>query len=266
MEQAGFFWNGSQYAAANGIQQSVRKQLLDSIAFREGMRVLDAGCGNGDLTFQLGERVPNGHVTGIDLSASMIQACMEGLQLRGEVPVEFRVEGIQQLTDENEFDLVFSNSMLHWVTDLPDAARRFYRALKYGGSIAVQFPLLNERHPLVAYAGRAIRELGLQARYRDWRFPWYVPACAEDFAEVLTRAGFRHVAVFPRSNRFPFHSPEEAFLHFQSVGLSLYTAPLSGEEPHTLMEQVKADLRRDFPETVTLMYERLFAYGQKARE
>ena len=38
------------------------------------------------------------------------------------------------------------------------------------------------------------------------------------------------------------------------------------EEPHTLMEQVKADLRRDFPETVTLMYERLFAYGQKARE
>lgn len=264
MGKGTFSWNGNQYSAVNGIQESVGEQLLDSITFRKDMKVLDAGCGSGNLTFKIGERVPSGHVTAIDLSESMIKKCNEEVKLHPKNNIEFKVDGINDITFENEFDILFSNSVLHWISDINDAAERFYKALKYRGCIGLQFPLLNERHPLVSYANRAIQELKVQGNYDNWKFPWYVPKSPQSFAKVLRKAGFSNVDVSLKSNQFQFSSGEEAFLHFQSVGLNLYTAPLADHMKNVFTEQVKSDLERDFPGTVTLEYERLFAFGEKS--
>lgn len=182
-----FNWNGETYSSSNGIQTSVGERLIHTIAFFPDMSVLDAGCGSGNLSFLLAEKVPKGNVIGIDSSESMIQQAEKALVEQDVRNLEFHLCGINEIDYSNQFDLVFSNSVLHWVIDIEDGLRRLFRALKRNGMIEVQFPMLNVEHPLVRYARRAIHELGLMDYYDRWSFPWYVPESKEHFFEELKK-------------------------------------------------------------------------------
>lgn len=258
-----FKWNGAEYSSANGIQTSVGGRLIESTAFLPDMSVLDAGCGSGDLTFLLARKVPCGHVTAVDLSESMIQQAEKSLKTQALRNIEFHVCGVNELEYENKFDLVFSNSVLHWVTEIEDCIARFYRALKHGGILRVQFPLLNAEHPLVSYAERAIRELGATERCAKWSFPWYVPSGGEQFVRLLKDSGFADAEAAPESGMFSFPSADAVYKHFDSVGLNLFAAPLGEREKEAFPGRVRSDLREDFPTGAELRYERIFAKAIK---
>lgn len=74
------FWNGeaaekwvTQQRAFDALMQPVLDVLLQRAALSEGARVLDIGCGTGQSTLEAARRVgPAGHVTGIDISAPML--------------------------------------------------------------------------------------------------------------------------------------------------------------------------------------------------
>src|SRR5260370_36046982 len=81
---------------------------------REGFeRILDLGCGDGEHSGRLALRVPKGFVLGIDSSLSMISAALTCARTN----LAFRLQDINQLDYEQEFDVIFSNSALHWVKE-----------------------------------------------------------------------------------------------------------------------------------------------------
>ena len=79
----------------------------------------------------------------------------------------------------------------------------------------------------------------------------------------MSDAGFQEVVYRKERNLFRFESAEAVYLHFKSVGLELYTAPLSEDLKEKFMRRLMLDLEQDFPESVSLHYERIFAYGRK---
>lgn len=258
-----FSWNAEEYSKANSIQNSAGERLIRSAAFLPGMSVLDAGCGNGSLTFCLAGKVPQGRVTGIDSSASMIQKAKSAMRDQVVKNIEFRLCGINEIEYREQFDLVFSNSVLHWVSDIKDGLLKLFTALKRNGILKVQFPLLNKEHPLVRYAAGAIRELDLADHYDGWVFPWYVPESSEEFIRKLKDSGFTDIKVTPAADDFSFASANEVFQHFHSVGLDLYAAPLSITERKEFFDCVMHDLKRDFPDEVSLRYERIYAEARR---
>ena len=169
--------------------------------------------------------------------------------------------GIGGIEYEQEYDVVFSNSVLHWVTEIEDAVRRFYRALKQDGIIRLQFPLLNAGHPMVRYAMRAGRELGFTEHFIREPFPWYVPDSKDEFLKVLAEAGFRDELVSLESNVFTFPSADAVYQHFASVGLDQFSAALDEKNKADFLVQVQQDLLSDFPNRAELLYERIFAYA-----
>lgn len=257
-----FQWSGRQYSVANGLQAQIGEQLLNSISFADDAKVLDAGCGSGNLTFAIAERVPNGHVTAIDLSESMIEQCKAESGKKKTDNISFQVRGINDIDYREEFDVIFSNSVLHWVRNMEDAAGRLHRALRSGGMAALQFPLLDARHPLISYANRAMEEMQITERYAGWEFPWYVPA-AEEFRKILFHAGFHNIEVFETAHIFQFENAEAVYRHFQSVGLKLYADALPENIREKYMNTVLEDIRSDFSENADLTYRRLFAYAGK---
>ena len=254
-----FLWDGDMYSSVSDIQETIGNELLGRTKISENDYVLDAGCGAGNITFKIAKMVKNGLVTGIDSSDSMIKKCNETIFIEKIQNVEFQVADITEITYINRYDIVFSNSVFHWIRDSRKALELLFRALKSTGSISIQFPLLNNNHPLVHFANQVIAELGIEAFYVDWRFPWYVPI-KQDFESIMLDTGFRNVVLKEVSKTFKFESANQIYAFFDSVGLQLYLDSLKKDEAELFRTTLLKLINESKHE---LAFERLFAFAHK---
>jgi len=166
--------------------------VLELLAPAAGERVLDLGCGDGALTAELGAR--GCAVVGVDGSAAQVAAA----RTRG---IDARVMDGHSLVFDAEFDAVFSNAALHWMTD-PDAVLAgVRRALRPGGRFVGELGGKGCVDQIVRALRAAIRAQGVDA---DAIRPWYFPDDVE-YRARLERAGFavRSIALFPRPTVLP---------------------------------------------------------------
>src|SRR5437764_14475067 len=112
------------------------EDLLTLVKVREGLRVIDLGCGTGELTRRLADALPGSDVLGIDNSPQMLERAREH-----ERPgLRFEPGAIEELRGEAEWDLVFTHAVLQWVDDRPTLIPRLLALVKPGGPLAVQMP------------------------------------------------------------------------------------------------------------------------------
>lgn len=164
-------------------------ELLDP---KPDERILDLGCGDGALTADI--IAAGATVIGID--ASREQA--EGARARG---VDARVGDGEALEFEHEFDAVFSNAVLHWMTD-PDAViAGVKRALLPGGRFVGEFGGEGNCARIQAALEGALARRGIDAAKAN---PWYFPSPA-DYREKLGAHGFtvHTMELIPRPTALP---------------------------------------------------------------
>jgi trans-aconitate methyltransferase len=117
-------WDATTYAANRAHHQVHDEAFLATLPLQPDDRVLDIGCGSGELTSVVATLVPDGHVVGLDGSPSMIDAATA----QGAPNQSFVLGPAQQLgpllTGE-AFDGIYSRAALHWVprTDWPTVLR-----------------------------------------------------------------------------------------------------------------------------------------------
>ncbi|CZS91765.1 uncharacterized protein RAG0_02292 [Rhynchosporium agropyri] len=124
------------YTAVNNTQFNAGLFLIRTLGSLAGNKVLDVGCGTGNLTNHLRELVgKDGSVIGIDPSTERIAIAQEFKQPN----LSFEVGQAEDLSrfSSGTFDVVFVNSTFHWVQDQPKAIREFSRVLKSGGRLGI---------------------------------------------------------------------------------------------------------------------------------
>ena len=118
----------------------------------QARHVLDVGCGAGNYTLKLLERLPNLDVTLIDLSRPMLERAAErvGLATTGTVTtLPGDIRGFE--LGQQKFDVVLASAVLHHLrTDAEwrDVFAAFHRALRPGGSLWI-FDLVESSIPAV---------------------------------------------------------------------------------------------------------------------
>jgi trans-aconitate methyltransferase len=179
-------WNPAHYDRAGAFVSRLGADLVALLALRSSERVLDLGCGSGDLTWALAST--GAEAVGVDASSEMIA------QARAKHPsLELCVADGQALRYEAEFDAVFSNAALHWMPRADAVAAGVHRALRSGGRFVAEFGgarnVQSVRSALLAELG----ERGLQ----DHEAPtWYFPTVGQ-YTRVLEDAGlFVHSALW----------------------------------------------------------------------
>jgi SAM-dependent methyltransferase len=146
-----------------GHESNFEDAILDVLGPLEGKRVLDLGCGEGDLSLRLLRR--DAAVTGLDVSPGMVElARQRTVRFLPRAEAEF-VAAPAEATglDNDAFDLVVGKWVLHH-TDIEAAAAEVARVLKPGGeAVFVETSALN---PVFAWARkhlagrRGIRHFG----------------------------------------------------------------------------------------------------------
>src|SRR4051794_14449699 len=110
-------WDGAAYDRLSTPMEEMGREVMERLELRGDETVLDAGCGSGRLTEALRERLPDGRVIGVDVSASMIEAARGRLGDEADV----RVADLVGLDLGGEtVDVVFSTATFHWIA--PHAA------------------------------------------------------------------------------------------------------------------------------------------------
>lgn len=135
-------WNPDQYAKFRDERAAPFNDLLALVDKRPGMRVVDLGCGTGEMTRVLHDSIQGGQTIGVDNSDSMLSKS-ESYAGGG---LTFEKQEIASFNADHSFDLVFSNAALHWVSDHEGLFARLTAALRPGGQLAVQVPA-NFDHP-----------------------------------------------------------------------------------------------------------------------
>ena len=175
-------WNAGLYQQSYGFVWQYGKELLGMLAPQAGERILDVGCGTGQLTAEIAGS--GAEVEGVDRSAAMIEEAQ-----RNFPGLCFRVEDVRALPYRSEFDAVFSNAALHWVQPAAAAVLSMARALKPGGRLVVELGGRGNVAEIIRAAEGAWKSV---AAGPPPELPWYYPGIAE-YASLLEQNGLEVV-------------------------------------------------------------------------
>jgi ubiquinone/menaquinone biosynthesis C-methylase UbiE len=99
----------------------------------QGQKALDAGCGGGRYTVAL-RKIGFGEVVGIDISKPGLENCRARLAQKKINGISYKEGTVLDLPfDDESFDFVFSNGVLHHTRDLVKGIHELLRVLKKGG-------------------------------------------------------------------------------------------------------------------------------------
>jgi trans-aconitate methyltransferase len=180
-------WNPSDYQTRHAYVFEFGEDLLRLLNAQPGERILDLGCGTGQLVGAIAQT--GAHVVGLDVSAEMLA------QARTNFPnVEFIQGDASNFVLSEPVDAIFSNAALHWVSDDDGVGRSVARALKPGGRFVAELGGHGNIQSIVDGL-RAV--IGPHAH-----IPWHYPTVGE-YSTVLERHGLevRQAWLFDRPTR-----------------------------------------------------------------
>lgn len=103
---------------------------MNTLEIRQSDHIVDIGCGTGETTLALAQRAPSGHITGVDISSTMIAAARQRVRQTEGARSEFLVADVQtHRFTPGEFDKAFSRMGVMFFSDPVVAFRNVASAL-----------------------------------------------------------------------------------------------------------------------------------------
>lgn len=166
--------DGDAYEASHGFVWELGADVVSWLDPQPGERILDLGCGGGQLTGALADA--GADVTGVDLLPDLIERAA-----RRRPEVEWVVGDLATIDLGRRFDAVFSNAALHWVEDPEAAIASVRRHLDTGGRFVAEFGGRGN-------CDRLIEAIRIAHPDPAVAHPWWFPDEAE-LTDLLRREG-----------------------------------------------------------------------------
>jgi len=199
-----FEFDGEKYKTASKHQKEWGSKIISELKLNGGEHILDMGCGDGILTDQLAELVPDGLVLGIDASQGMINSAKKLTKTN----LLFKLIDITKIGFENEFDLIFSNATLHWIKNHNDLLRKCYSALKANGTIRFNFAGDGNCSQFIKVVREVMQSQPYAQYFRNFDWPWFMPT-VEHYQDLMRKTEFGDQRVWEENADRHFTTQEE---------------------------------------------------------
>ncbi|RAJ32251.1 methyltransferase domain-containing protein [Pedobacter cryoconitis] len=160
---------------------------------KNGLRVLDIGCGTGAISKDIAERVgPEGSVTGIDNTEKFIVSGKESYQTT--LNLQLIHHDLFSYETQEKFDLIVSARTLQWLSNPKEALLKFKSLLKPGGQLSI----LDYNHEQLSWQPQPPESmLTFYQTFLRWRADAGMNNhIAEDLAGYFAETGFQEIEVF----------------------------------------------------------------------
>ncbi|GGH91891.1 trans-aconitate 2-methyltransferase [Arthrobacter liuii] len=257
-------WDPAKYVEFGDYRSRPFFDLTARIHADRPARVVDLGCGPGNLTATLAERWPGARVLGLDSSGEMLA---KAASLAEEVPsLQFEQADIAAWMPAPDTDVVVSNAALQWVPGHQDLMRRWLEALRPGAWFAMQVPgnFNSPSHSLMrelAASGRWAAKLdGVLRGGESVGEP-------RDYLSILLDGGWAADA-WETSYQQVLPGPDPVLEWVRGTALRPVVAALEEDDAKRFESEYAAALRDAYPQGAhgtVFPFRRIFAVGRKAR-
>lgn len=187
-----FEFDAEKYKKASAHQKEWGNKLIAELNLKGSEKILDLGCGDGGITAQLAELVPDGLVVGIDASRSMIESAEKTHKAQN---LRFELKDIEIIDFADEFDVVFSNATLHWVRDHNRLLANVYQSLKAEGILRFNFAADGNCAAFFKVIKQVMAEKKYAGYFTGFDWPWYMPGVSE-YEKILKQFDFGEARVW----------------------------------------------------------------------
>ncbi|UQN06371.1 methyltransferase domain-containing protein [Deinococcus sp. QL22] len=226
-------WNAEHYRSRHAFVFQSSADLAGSwLEPQAGERILDLGCGTGELTARIAES--GAAVLGMDASPDMIAGAQDAYMGAG---LTFEVVDAHALAYQSEFDAVFSNAALHWMKPLDTVFARVAAALNPGGRLVLEMGGAGNMQTVIDAVNHATTTLGLPELPHPWVFP-----TTGQLATLLESAGLR----VERTHWFARPTPlkgEDGFRAWLEGFGGAWLAPLGLADREAVLAEAEAHAR-----------------------
>ncbi len=235
-------WNPDQYGQFEAERAAPFVDLLALVRVRPGLRVIDLGCGTGELTRRLADALPESAVLGVDSSPEML-ARARPLARPGLAFAERSIEAV--VAGAEQWDLVFSHAAIHWVPDHATLVPRLLDRVAPGGQLAVQLP---SNHDHLTH--RLIQTLAAEEPFRSALGGWtrQVPVLGlVAYADLLYHAGGQELTVFEKVYPHVLAAADALAEWTRGTALVPYLERLPPDLHTPFLDRYRAGLRAQWP-------------------
>ena len=233
-------WDPKQYHKFQAERSAPFFDLLNLVEVRPNLKVVDLGCGTGELTRQLADVLPNSDVTGLDSSTNMLE------KARAFASPGLHFEQGDQARLTGEWDVIFSNAALQWSENHAELMPYLYERLKPGGQIAVQVPS-NHNH----ISHQLYRETAGEEPFQSILngFQRYAPVLTiDEYARLFFECGAENIIVFERVYAHVLENADAVVEWISGTALVPYFERL-GEHRQAFLDVLRGKMRAALPET-----------------
>ena len=226
-------WNADLYTQKHAFVFRYGSDVVNLLAPQPGERILDLGCGTGELTYQLADA--GTEVVGVDASAEMIA------KATGSFPkMDFRVMDARSLAFPEPFDAVFTNATLHWIleADQPAVLTTVFDVLKPGGRFVGEMGGQYNVERILLALSAALTRRGLTNAVRTNYFPGI-----GQYAALLEAAGFQVKEITHFDRDTVLDDPEEGVIDWIRMFRGNAVDTLSDDDRNAVFADVKTALR-----------------------
>lgn len=235
-------WNPDKYNQFKAERYAPFYDVLAMIAIKPHLKVIDLGCGTGELTSMLTEKLPNAEVSGIDSSLEML----EEAKAFANNSLKFKQSSIEEQLETNQkWDLIFSNAAIQWVRHHQELFPTIIKSLNPGGQVAIQMPSQTE-NALNQILDGLVQEQPHQENLSGYRHISPVLK-TDEYAQILFENGAKSMTVFEKIYPIIAQKTDDLYNFISGSALPPYLEKLDGAIKENFIFEYKNRIKYRFP-------------------
>jgi trans-aconitate 2-methyltransferase len=240
-------WSPAQYEKFKAQRSQPFFDLMNMLEKTPSPRVIDLGCGTGELTAELHQHLKAKETIGTDSSQEMLNKAKAF-----ESPsVHFEKSDIESWNAPESFDIIFSNAALQWCNDHKKIFAALKKSLRKNGQLAVQMPM-NHDYPTHTLATQMSSEETWKSKLGTYEKNNLLKV--EEYAELLFKLGFKEQKVLLRVYDHELESREGVIEWVKGTLLTYFKSRLSEQDYETFLTTYKRRLFELLPDDKPFFY------------